>query len=226
MARRVSRSQHRREACKLLAVAYAPHAIQVRLQIDPRARPVALHPGLIVGNVGPHPELGLGLMDDDFGVRIVRIAGIVDQAVGMIGMQMRDHDMGDGARRNSCRAQVVRQLAQCRLHGVAGAGVDQDDLAVAADKKIIDRDIKRAVIRFADQTLSLRPIHADDEVERGLENAVAQARDFDAACAQCGQRHVKGPLGVKSLAVKALLWRARSCSRPQQPRRTPEPRTE
>ena len=100
-----------------------------------RARAIALDPIRVVGDVGPHPEIRLGLVHDDLGIRVMRLAGIVDQAVGVIGMQMRQHDVGDRARLDAGRAQIVRQLAERRLHRVSGAGVDEDDLAVAANEE-------------------------------------------------------------------------------------------
>ncbi len=206
--------QHRRKAQILLAVAHAPDAVEIRFQIDRGAGAVALDPVGIVGAVRAHPEIRLGLMHDDLGIGIMRIAGIVDQAIGVIGMQMRHHDVGDRARFDAGGAQIVRQLAERRLHGVAGAGIDHDDLAVAADEKVVDRDIERPIRGAADQCVGDRPLHADDEIERGFENTVADALHLDVAHAHARQCH-----------LKTLPWSARSCSPPRSPRRPRGPRT-
>jgi hypothetical protein len=117
----------------------------------------------------------------------MRRAGIVDQAVGVVGVQVGDHDVGDVRRLDAGRAQVLRQLAEGGLHGIAGAGVDEDCSAAATDQKIIHRDIERSVLRFADQAFGLRALHADDEVERGPQHTVAQSLHLHVANAHAGQ---------------------------------------
>ena len=183
--------QHRRKTQILLAVAHAPDAVEIGFQVDRGAGAVALDPVGIVGAVRAHPEIRLGLMHDDLGIGVMRIAGIVDQAVGVIGMQMRHHDVGDRARFDAGRAQIVRQLAERRLHGVAGAGVDHDRLAAAADEKIVHRDIERTIRGAADQLVGDGALHADDEIERGFEDTVADALHFDVAHPHARQRHLR-----------------------------------
>src|SRR5487761_1062695 len=96
MAGRVAGGEQRREAGKFLAVTHAPDAVEVRLQVYSGARAIALDPGLVVGDVGSHPELRLSRVHDDLGVRVMRLAGIVDQAVGVVGMQVRHDNVRDG----------------------------------------------------------------------------------------------------------------------------------
>ena len=161
-----------------------------------------------------HPEIRLGLVHDDLGIRVMRRAGIVDQAVGVVGMHMRHHDMRNRVRIDAGRAQIVRQLAERRLHGVAGAGIDHDGLAVAADEKVVHRDVERAVVSAADQCVGDGALHAEDEIERGFQDAVADALHLDVAHAHARQRH-----------LKILPWSARSCSRRKSRRRRRAPRT-
>ena len=183
--------QHRREAEILFAVAHAPDAVEIGFQVDRGAGPIALDAVGIVGAVRAHPEIRLGVMHDDLGIGVMRIARIVDQAVGVIGMQMRHHDVGDRARFDAGRAQIVRQLAERRLHGVAGAGIDHDGLAATADEKVVHRDIERTVRSAADQLVGDGALHADDQIERGFQDTVADALHFDIAHAHARQRHLK-----------------------------------
>ena len=90
--------QHRRKTQILLAVAHAADAVEIGFEVDRGAGAVALDAVGIVGAVRAHPEIRLGLMHDDLGVGVMRQAGIVDQAVGVIGMQVRHHDVSDRAR--------------------------------------------------------------------------------------------------------------------------------
>jgi hypothetical protein len=67
------------------------------------------------------------------------------------------------------------------LHGVARAGIDEHARAVALEQEIVDRDEERAVGGCSDQCLRLSALHAEDEIERGLQDAIAEALQLEAA---------------------------------------------
>jgi hypothetical protein len=77
-------------------------------------------------------------MHKQFGVREYGAALGIDQAVGVIRMQMRQQNRFDRFARRTGRAQIVRQLTECRHHGAA-AGVDQNKFLPMPDQPAIHR---------------------------------------------------------------------------------------
>jgi hypothetical protein len=129
--------------------------------------------------IAVEPERRFGLVQDDFRVRIDGGTGIVDQPVGMVGMEMGEKDGLDIFRRDAEGAQIVRKLAERRPHGVAGAGIDQRPSPRALEQERVHRD--RHVVFPAGEPLALGLVHAEHDIERRRQHAVAQRRDRDVA---------------------------------------------
>ena len=119
------------------------------------------------------------------------MAGIVDQPVRMVGMEVGQHDMGDVVRCYAAGPQIVRQLAQCRLHRIAGAGVDEDGRALALEQEVVDGDENGVRLRSGERG-GFGPVDVEKQIERRLEHAVVEDAQVEAADADrpC---HVKIP---------------------------------
>ena len=120
-------------------------------------------------------------MDQDLGVRIDRPTSRVHEAVGVIGVHMGEDDVSDVGGIDSGRLEIGRQLAEGGLHRVAGAGIDEHRRAVTLEQEVVHRNEKRAIVCSADELLGGRPLHAEHEIERGLQAAVGEALHLEVA---------------------------------------------
>ncbi len=87
------------------------------------------------------PELVLHIRDDDLGVRIDRLVGVLlHQPENVVGMAVRNQDGVDLGRIDTGGLHVGRELAGGRLHLPAGAAVAHDGLAAGLDDDDRERD--------------------------------------------------------------------------------------
>src|SRR6185437_12031055 len=104
--------EHDAAAGKLLAILHAADARHIGLEVDKGA--LMHRPRALTGPrfIGANPEIEFGLMYDKLGIRVMRRAGIIDETVGVIGMDMRQEDMRDRGGIDAALAQILGQLAQ------------------------------------------------------------------------------------------------------------------
>src|SRR6478735_12711634 len=95
MAGRVAGSAERRAAQHLLTVAKEPQALAVWREVHAVAGAGLAYDLRIAGFIVRHPEVVLACEADDFRIRVDRMAGIIDQPVRMVGMEMGQQDMSD-----------------------------------------------------------------------------------------------------------------------------------
>ena len=96
-------------------------------------------------------------MDQDFRVRIDRLARLVHEAVGVIGVHVGEDDVSDIGGLDTGPLQVGGQIAEGGLHRFAGAGIDEHRRAVTLEQAVVHRNEKRAIICSADELLRGRP---------------------------------------------------------------------
>src|SRR5262249_32759005 len=120
-------------------------------------------------------------MDQNLSVGIDRPTIIVHKAVGVIRVDMGEDDMSDIRGIDSSCLQIGRQLAERRLHRVAGANVDEHGRSVTLEEETVDWDKERAIGRFTDKFLGLSSLHAEDKIERGLQDTIAEALHLETA---------------------------------------------
>ena len=87
------------------------------------------------------PELVFDVRDDDFGIGIDRLVGLLfHQPENVVGMEVRDQDGVDLGGIDAGGLHVGHELAGGRLHLAAGAAVAQDGLAAGLDDDDRERD--------------------------------------------------------------------------------------
>ena len=91
---------------------------RLRLTLDPEAQVVGVHDDLRIGKIG--------------------LPFVINQAVRMVRMNVRQQDDIDCVRRDTEGAEIVGQLAECWPHRGPRAGVDQHPSAVELQQKCID----------------------------------------------------------------------------------------
>ena len=83
----------------------------------------------------------------------------------MVRVQVGQQDDVDVFGRGADGAQVLRQLAERRLHGVTRAGVAQHQLAAGADQKRVHVEPDRLAGPDAGQPLAVGALDAEDRIE-------------------------------------------------------------
>ncbi len=144
MTRRMAGEQHRRHARQHLAIAHGAHALTIGRGRHARLGDIAAD--ALAGAarlVAVEPECRLRLVQQELCVGIDGASVIVDQPVGMVGMDVGQQDGIDAFRRDADGAKAVGELAERRPEGVAGAGIDQRACAVELEQKCVHRDVHR-----------------------------------------------------------------------------------
>lgn len=87
--------------------------------------------------------LDVDFRDDQFGIGEICGAIIGGEAVGMVGVHMRQHYRVDGRDIDAGEAQIGEQPALHVGHAGAAAGVDDADPASRMDDIAVDGDMRR-----------------------------------------------------------------------------------
>jgi len=102
MARRVAGQRDGRHSCHCLALAHRAHAVTIRRRRDGRLGDVAADALVLAACfVAVEPKSRFCLVQDELRVRINRVSGRIDEAIGMIGMDVGEKDGGDLLRSNA-----------------------------------------------------------------------------------------------------------------------------
>ena len=72
------------------------------------------------------------------GVRETEFIEVVDEAPDVIRVGVRRDDLGDALGVDARRGETIGELADGRLPGAPGAGIDQDQLFAVADESDVD----------------------------------------------------------------------------------------
>ena len=123
--------------------------------------------------VAIEPKSRFRLVQDQLRVRIDGAAGVINEAVGMVRVDMGEKDGSDLFRRDAQGAEILREFAERRPHGVAGAGIDQRPFSLKLEQERVDRDVHAIAGLLARKALALGPVHAENDVERSRQHAVA-----------------------------------------------------
>jgi hypothetical protein len=118
---------------------------------------------------------------DQFRVREDRRARGIDQAHGVVGMDVGEQHDVDGFGRDTSLAQAVGQLPKLRTDGGPAAGIDQHLFAAELEQIAVHRKKERRARRLAQEPLRLVAVECDQGVEGGRERPVTQRRDLDVA---------------------------------------------
>ena len=142
--------------------------------------------------VAIEPEPRFRLVQDDLCVRVHGMAGIVDQAVGMVGMQMGEKDRLDHVRCDADRAQIFGEPAERRPHACCRLRYRSAPIVPAARAGTRSPQSAGYLSLPARRSIS-RLVHAEDDVERSRQHAIAERGHLDVADLSGLRAHAGGP---------------------------------